>query len=345
MRLTKYGLRALAYLAYVASRKASLRRIVFNSIRLNRVELERFRTQEEFNFLAYVFLKRSELKAQILQDLWVCYELGERRGGFFVEFGATNGVVNSNTWLLEKRYNWKGILAEANPVWHEQLSESRQVAIDRRCVGASTGEVVAFLTTNSSDPELSSIAEFAGGDHFDEVRAQGVLIGVETVSLNDLLVTHNAPSKIDYLSIDTEGSEYEILSRFDFSSYSIDLLSIELNKKTEAKIEAMLAEHDYIRVFKEFSQWDGWFVKSDRRRQVADLGTLQQVMIDGRATDSGGGDRKAGVEAGPAKVMRGMDSAGLDESSKRPTSCPGTPSWELAGPFARLELSGSRSAS
>ncbi|WP_213500134.1 hypothetical protein [Novosphingobium decolorationis] len=40
-------------------------------------------------------------KSQIMQGLWVCYELGEKREGFFVEFGATNGLKNSNTWLLE----------------------------------------------------------------------------------------------------------------------------------------------------------------------------------------------------------------------------------------------------
>ena len=51
-----------------------------------------------------------------MQDLWVCYELGEKRDGFFVEFGATNGVKNSNTWLLETKLGWKGILGRTKSI-------------------------------------------------------------------------------------------------------------------------------------------------------------------------------------------------------------------------------------
>lgn len=263
MRLTNYILMGLGRLAYAASLNTSFRRILFNSIRLKRVEIERFRREEICRFLAYVFLHRDRSRSQILQDLWVCYKLGELRDGFFVEFGATNGVTNSNTWLLEKKFNWSGILAEPNPLWHAELSKSRTAAIDHRCVSSSTGKVVTFLTTNSSDPELSSIAEFSSGDHFAGIRALGTKIRVETVSLNDLLRQHNAPRQIDYMSIDTEGSEYEILSQFDFSSHAISLMSVELNGKTEPQIEALLNEKGYVRVMRECSQWDGWFVKPE----------------------------------------------------------------------------------
>src|SRR5260370_10835164 len=117
LRLAKDGISGLAYAAHKAAGRASLRRMLFNSIRLKRIETERFSRMEEFRFLAYCFLNRNQSRSQILQDLWVSYELGERREGFFVEFGATNGIANSNTWLLEKTYNWRGILAEPNPLW------------------------------------------------------------------------------------------------------------------------------------------------------------------------------------------------------------------------------------
>src|ERR1017187_1984592 len=50
-------------------------------------------------------------KSQLRQDLMVLSELDFKRGGYFVEFGATNGVTLSNTYLLEKEYGWTGILA------------------------------------------------------------------------------------------------------------------------------------------------------------------------------------------------------------------------------------------
>ncbi|PVE21806.1 methyltransferase [Microvirga sp. KLBC 81] len=263
VRLAKNVLSAVAYAGYLAAGKAPLRRILFDSIRLSRPEAERLMQIEEIRFLSYLFHNRQQSKSQILQDLWVCYELGERRGGYFVEFGATNGLVNSNTWLLEKKYGWKGILVEPNPVWHSDLASIRSSVIDHRCVSSSTGKTVTFLTTDDADPELSSIAEFASGDHFADVRARGVGISVATVSLNDLLLEYGAPYQIDYISIDTEGSEYDILSHFDFSKHVFSLISVEQNKKAEAKIEALLARNGYVRVFREFSHWDGWYVHAE----------------------------------------------------------------------------------
>lgn len=261
-RLSKNGVSGLAYIAAIAAKNATFRRMLFNSLRLKRIETERLRHIDECSFLAYLFLNRGHSKSQLLQDLWICYELNEKRNGFFVEFGATDGVINSNTWLLEKKLGWKGILSEPNPTWHSRLSENRGAAIDRRCVSSASGKRLAFLATDGSDPELSAIAEFAGGDHFAEVRAAGNEIEVESVSLDDLLLEHKAPETIDYLSIDTEGSEYDILSHFDFSRYVIDFISVEQNAKTGAQIERLLSACGYIRVFKEFSQWDGWYIRA-----------------------------------------------------------------------------------
>jgi FkbM family methyltransferase len=216
----------------------------------------------ELKFLSYAFAHRHESKSQILQDLWVSFELGGLRNGYFVEFGATDGLTNSNTYLLETKYDWKGILAEPNPVWHAELRANRSSDIEHRCVSSGSGRTVQFLTTDASDPELSGIAEFAHGDHFSAVRAQGIARQIETISLNDLLRQHGAPASIDYLSIDTEGSEYDILAHFDFSVRS-RLISVEQNRKTEQPIEALLTSHGYVRVFPEFSQWDGWYVSRE----------------------------------------------------------------------------------
>src|SRR6202000_870198 len=169
----KRGISALSFVGYRAAESEAFRRMAFNAILLRRTQALGFMAIEECRFLPYCFLKRSESRSQILQDLWVNYELRERRDGFFVEFGATNGVTNSNTWLLENKYNWKGILAEPNPVWHSDLARSRGVSIDHRCVSSNSGGVVSFLTTDSFDPELSSIAAFSDGDHFAGVRADG----------------------------------------------------------------------------------------------------------------------------------------------------------------------------
>lgn len=256
---------AAAWAAAPILRWPAFRRAIFNAIRLRRAETERLRSQDELRFLAYVAAHRDQSQSQILQDLWVLYELAEKRDGYFVEFGATNGRVNSNTWLLENRYGWRGILAEPNPYWHSDIEANRPGPIDKRCVSARSGEMVNFLATDASDPELSAIADFAGGDHFASVRASGQKLQIETVSLNDLLDQHGAPQDIDYISIDTEGSEYDILSHFDFSRRQIKLISVEQNKQTEQSIASLLSAKGYERVFAEYSQWDGWYRRVEDR--------------------------------------------------------------------------------
>jgi FkbM family methyltransferase len=241
----------------------NFQQLLFNSIRLNRPEFSRLWELDEVRFLSYAFAMRARSRSQILQDLWVCFELGEKRNGFFVEFGATDGQTNSNTWLLESELGWNGILAEPNPHWHAKLSENRNVAIEHRCVSSTSGERVEFIATNDFDPEVSGMAKFADGDHFAQIRKSGKTIEVETISLDDLLAKFNAPQSIDYLSIDTEGSELAILSSFHFDRHRFKLITVEQNAKTEPGIRSLLEANHYVRVFPQFSQWDGWFVSKE----------------------------------------------------------------------------------
>jgi FkbM family methyltransferase len=242
--------------------RADMRQLVFNALRLRRPEVMRLRDMDEVRFLGHVFERISASRAQILQDLWVTFELGEKRNGFFVEFGATNGLTNSNTWLLESALGWTGILAEPNPVWHEDLHRNRQCAIDNRCVYATSGETLSFVSPE--DPELSGVSATAGLDHFAEVRESAQVFDVTTISLDDLLDAHGAPDHIDYMSVDTEGSELDILRDFDFGRRRITLLSIEHNNTPhELEMERLLTRHGYRRRFPEFSQWDGWYMLSD----------------------------------------------------------------------------------
>ena len=252
------GEELLGWTAFRAASSTKLRQLAFNALRLGRASVSRLTPMTELQFLAYVFDNAERSYAQIWQDLWVCWELGEARDGYFVEFGATDGVTNSNTALLERDYGWHGILAEPNPACHPRVRHNRHAEIDARCLAARTGEQVEFLVVD--DPELSTIATYAGGDHFAEVRRHAKSISVETVALNDLLATHEAPDTIDYMSIDTEGSEFEILSTFDFDRWRVRLFSIEHNNTgREPELDELLARQGYRRVFAEFSQWDGWY--------------------------------------------------------------------------------------
>ena len=84
--------------------------------------------KNDFAFEWFVADQAINSHAQMFQDLWALFETDMKRGGYFVEFGATDGREISNTYLLEKDYGWQGILAEPNPVWHDALRTNRAVA-------------------------------------------------------------------------------------------------------------------------------------------------------------------------------------------------------------------------
>ena len=95
------------------------------------------------------------------------------------------------------------------------------------------------------------------------MRRKGVKYSVNSISLNDLLKKYNAPKNIDYLSIDTEGSEFEILNNFDFSFYDIKIITCEHNfGKNREKVHQLLKKNGYIRKMKEFSKFDDWYIKA-----------------------------------------------------------------------------------
>jgi len=206
---------------------------------------------------------KGQSKAQLKQDLFVLLATGFKRGGYFVEFGATNGVDLSNTYLLEKSYDWSGVLAEPAKVWQKPLKENRNCSLEFDCVWKKSGQTLAFKS--AAQGEFSTIEKYSDSDEHAEDRESGEVYDVTTISLADMLIKHNAPEVIDYLSIDTEGSELDILSALDFSIYKIAIIYVEHNYNAEKRsgIYALLSEQGYKRRYSNFSKWDDWYYRDD----------------------------------------------------------------------------------
>lgn len=198
--------------------------------------------------------------SQLGQDLFVLLELQFKTGGYFVEFGATNGVSLSNTFLLEKAFDWTGILAEPAKCWHDELRKNRCCDIETGCVWFESNSSLTFQEVEVA--ELSTIGSFSNSDHHKKGRRRGVSYNVNTISLLDLLDKYNAPRRIDYLSIDTEGSEYDILRNFNFEKYEFNVITCEHNYSTQReKIHRILSSHGYKRKYLGFSRWDDWYIR------------------------------------------------------------------------------------
>lgn len=212
-------------------------------------------------FLAFAVGMAPRSKAQLFQDLWALWRADRRRDGYFVEVGAADGLHLSNTHFLETEMGWAGVVAEPNPRFHDRLAANRRCFISTKCVYSRSGETLEFLAAPLG--EFSRIASIEPGDSHEETRrGQAQRIAVDTISLNDLLTEAEAPRHIDYLSIDTEGSELEILSALDFERWTIDAITVEHNfTPLRAKLHELLTAKGYRRQWKELSFFDDWYVR------------------------------------------------------------------------------------
>ena len=205
------------------------------------------------------FLRHS--KSQLGQDILALSVTGVDSPGFFVEFGAANGVALSNSHILEKHFGWSGILCEPSKSWHQALWRNRDCTIDTRCVYSASGQKISFSENYLG--ELSAITQYAEPNSHGLLKRTTSSYEVETISLQDLLVSHGAPKYIEFLSIDTEGSEFEILKNFDFRSYRFGVICVEHNfADTREKINALLLANGYQQVHNDLSDFDDWYIRS-----------------------------------------------------------------------------------
>lgn len=263
--------RVLGHFGIVATRPSTFDRLIQSERELRRL-------RECWEFLANVHARYVHRAIQLLphangenfQDLFAALVLDGRERGFFVEFGATDGVTGSNSLLFEKHAGWNGIVAEPARVWHARLAQNRKCVIAHECVWSRSGDSVEFC--EAGDAGFSTIAHFAGKDRHASKRNGSAIYRVPTISLDDLLATHGDPPEIDFLSLDTEGSEREILSAFSFDRYRVSVLVVEHNFRDDREeINDLLKGKGMTRVLRGLSKYDDWYVSDDLVHRVDEV--------------------------------------------------------------------------
>ena len=191
--------------------------------------------------------------SQLNQDLNVISFFNYIKNMYFIDIGANNGVSLSNTYLLEKKYNWNGICSEPLPKAFEKLCKSRSVHCDNNAVFLNSGLSLEFSESNF----LSGITKYI--DKHKHVKNSNQII-VKTITLQDLLIKYNAPNIIHYFSLDTEGTELEILKSVDLTKYIFLYLNLEHNyiepRRTEMK--TLLLNNGYL--YKGQNKWDDDYI-------------------------------------------------------------------------------------
>lgn len=165
-----------------------------------------------------------ELENKILQ----IFE--SKKNGYFVDIGAYDGVSISNTKILED-LGWDGICIEPHPNVYKNLIQNRNC----KCVNCAIWNEdtkIKFLSLSGYTEMLSGILDSYDSRHYNRIMTelsihggQSEIIDIDAKRFDSII----DKTEIDFLSIDTEGSELQILEQIDFDKYQIKVICIENN--------------------------------------------------------------------------------------------------------------------
>ncbi|KAL7580145.1 hypothetical protein ACA910_012901 [Epithemia clementina (nom. ined.)] len=198
--------------------------------------------------------------SQLRQDYIVSELLQQKRNGYFVDLAANDAIRISNTFALERYYNWTGLCIEASSIYWAGLAY-RKCTLVGAVVGRTRMEEVTFKFSTRKGPQNGII----GVDFDNRQKQQGNIKKSvstnnnnnnekqrrSTVTLNEILDTFQAPSVIDYLSLDLEGAEYYALQEFAFDRYQFQVLTIE---RPSEPLQRLLRQQGYV-LLRTLRQW------------------------------------------------------------------------------------------
>ena len=186
--------------------------------------------------------------------------------GFFVELGANDGVNQSNSLYFELKRNWSGVLVEPSPHNFQKCRAQRSrknTFFCNACVSFDYTEKYvdmkyADLMTMSENLDLDLVDKDI---HIN--LAKKYLKNEETIfsfgslakPLNKILEDADAPELIDFLSLDVEGAELEVLKGINFNQFKFKFILIEVRdydricqflNKNKYYLEQKFSSHDYL---------------------------------------------------------------------------------------------------
>jgi FkbM family methyltransferase len=215
-----------------------------------------------FSASAEFHKKGIEPNGQLLQDLWVISEHGVTNG-FFLDIGAGHPIHISNTYNLQEYFGWSGVIVEPNPEFsllHNRLRTSRNIEILRLGITPESSKSMNYV----DDGEFSGNPKYYPGDIHsknNKIRNRKKIVTVPSMGIKDL-ITQQKIRSIDYLNVDIEGGELELIKAFPFNYCKVHLVTIEHNFRDhdQREIYEFLKLNSFRRVLNDQTEWDGFYV-------------------------------------------------------------------------------------
>jgi FkbM family methyltransferase len=204
-------------------------------------------------------------QSQLLQDLWVISQHGEG-SGFFLDIGAGHPIHISNSWILQSQFAWEGVIFEPNPEFsllHKQIRSTEGVETLKFAVTPTKQDFMNY----KNDGEFSGNPDNFPGDLHSERNKLRKKISTEKVQATTLreVLESKGITKVDYLSLDIEGGELEILKSFPFDYCDVHLITVEHNYRKDDidAIDEFLSQKNFRRSLGSETEWDAFYVNQE----------------------------------------------------------------------------------
>lgn len=153
--------------------------------------------------------------------------------GFFLDIGASHPKELNNTYFFEN-LGWDGVLVEPRLCEYNNLKKERKSPAENVGIYNESG-TFKFLECEGYISALSGILKEQHPQHLNRIFHEFLMYGssmkiidIKTITFDDLMTKYNK-TYVDYMSLDTEGSELSILTTINFSKYKIKAISVENN--------------------------------------------------------------------------------------------------------------------
>jgi FkbM family methyltransferase len=157
------------------------------------------------------------------------------KNGFYVDVGAHDGVTINNTLYFEKNNNWTGINIEPIKKVFDRLVDNRPNNINLNCAVCNNDGETDFLCNTGYTEMISGIKNTFDARHMKRLQNENMQMGstTEVIKVNtkklETILDENNISHINYLSIDVEGAEFEVIKSINFDKVFIDVIGFENN--------------------------------------------------------------------------------------------------------------------
>jgi FkbM family methyltransferase len=222
----------------------------------NRIPDDR-RAQRQRGFVREYMNANPQYYSQCEEDLFLnTHFFKNKRGGLYIELGALDGVLYSNTKFFEDTLGWTGILIEPHPEKFKGLKVNRPNNFLFADLVSCNVEPLKFRYFVDQHAAVSGVEDTLTQHHFDAYfendnaiikSFQQATKMMTPKSLTEIVKSTGLPH-IDLLSLDVEGHEYEVLKSWDFS-IPIDVILIEMlgnEREKEELCRQILIQNGYI---------------------------------------------------------------------------------------------------